>query len=292
MVMRFFLIFGLILLGVTGYFTVIQQSPAYQAAPAVAAVSLLQSEGILPSGDLRENEALEHDVFDVPTMDEAMLEAALSSGGMAGMDMSGGAAMKMDGGNASMETADGATTMKMDGDGASMETTDGATTMKMDGDGASMETTDGATAMKMDGGNAEMAMPVAEGGLRITDTGAFDREIKLSMLEWGFSQMQLDVKQGEKIRFTVRNDGKILHEFMFMTMPAMAAVNYRAKRADWNLLEHEALFEKSLLLPGGEVSFVVQVQETGNWMFMCMLPYHMEMGMMGQMATEGRAMEM
>ena len=274
MVMRFFLIFGLILLGVTGYFTVIQQSPAYQAAPAVAAVSLLQSEGILPSGDLRENEALEHDVFDVPTMDEAMLEAALSSGGMAGMDMYG------------------ATTMKTDGDGASMETADGATTMKMDGDGASMETTDGATAMKMDGGNAEMAMPVAEGGLRITDTGAFDREIKLSMLEWGFSQMQLDVKQGEKIRFTVRNDGKILHEFMFMTMPAMAAVNYRAKRADWNLLEHEALFEKSLLLPGGEVSFVVQVQETGNWMFMCMLPYHMEMGMMGQMATEGRAMEM
>jgi len=132
----------------------------------------------------------------------------------------------------------------------------------------------------------------AEGGLKITEDGAFDREIKLTMAEWKFSDMQLDVKSGEKIRFTITNGGKIPHEFMFMTMPAMAAINYRAKRADWNLLEHEALFEKSLVLPGGQFSFVAEIQENGVWMFMCMLPYHMQMGMMGQMATPGMAMEM
>ena len=129
-------------------------------------------------------------------------------------------------------------------------------------------------------------------GLIIRNDGAFDREITLSMSEWTFSDLEIDAKAGERIRFTLRNDGTILHEFMFMSMAAMQAVNYRARRADWNLLEHEALYEKSLLLPGQEITFVAQVTKPGAWMFMCMLPYHMQMGMMGQMATEGMAMEM
>ena len=58
------------------------------------------------------------------------------------------------------------------------------------------------------------------------------------------------------------------------------------------MLEHEALFEKSLVLPGGEFSFIAEINEDGAWMFMCMLPYHMQMGMMGQMATPGMAMDM
>jgi len=155
--------------------------------------------------------------------------------------------------------------------------------------------------MQMDKGAGTMAsntMPMdmgckGEGGLKFcpSDTQA-DREISLSMREWSFDKMNIEVKAGEKIRFTVRNDGKILHEFMFMTMPLMQAVDYRAKRADWSLYEHEALFEQSLLLPGQEMSFVVEVQENGSWMFMCMLPYHMQMGMMGQIATAGAAMKM
>ncbi len=160
------------------------------------------------------------------------------------------------------------------------------------------------TAMKM-GEEAAANMPMAgdgdaphgdeekvEGGLKITDEGKFDREVTLTMAEWKFSDLSLDVKKGEKIRFTITNEGKIPHEFMFMSMAAMQAVNYRAKRADWNLLEHEALFEKSLVLPGGKFSFVAEIQQDGAWMFMCMLPYHMQMGMMGQIATPGRAMDM
>ncbi|MFV2002021.1 MAG: multicopper oxidase domain-containing protein, partial [Paracoccaceae bacterium] len=84
----------------------------------------------------------------------------------------------------------------------------------------------------------------------------------------------------------------IPHEFMFMSPPLMAAVSYRTTRADWSLFEHESLFEQALVLPGGEFSFVLEVQQNGAWMFMCMLPYHMQMGMMGQMATEGMAMDM
>jgi len=149
-------------------------------------------------------------------------------------------------------------------------------------------------AMKAMGGDAaKMAGDgAAKGGLNITEDGAFDREINLSMNEWRFSKMKIEVKNGERIRFNVVNDGQIPHEFMFMTMPAMAAISYRAKRADWSLLEHEALYEKSLVLPGGKFTFVAEIAQDGAWMFMCMLPYHMQLGMMGQMATPGKARDM
>ena len=147
----------------------------------------------------------------------------------------------------------------------------------------------GAAPMDMSASNGAM---MSEGGILVAEDGAYDREITLTMAEWKFSEMSIDVKPGERIKFTVKNGGQIPHEFMFMNMPLMQAVNYRATRADWNLYEHEALFEQALVLPGGEFTFVLQVTQPGSWMFMCMLPYHMQMGMMGQMATEGMAMDM
>ena len=362
MIMRLFLGVGLVLLAVTSYFVVVVPPPNVQLVPKVSAVTVLQREGILPTGDIAENEEIEHGIFEVPPQDEVMLESATADMDMSGMDM-GGSTMTMPNGtvmndsdmpaagDTAMDMSNGEGTMTMPngtvmndsdmpaaGDTA-MDMSNGEGTMTMP-DGTVMKESDmpaaGDTAMDMSNGEGTMTMPdgtvmkdsdmpaagdtamdmnkgnetmttaddtamdgmdtaemeMAEGGLAFSDDGDFDREITLSMTEWTFSDLNLEVAKGERIRFTVRNDGQTLHEFMFMTMPAMAAVNYRAKRADWNLLEHEALFEKSLLLPGGEISFIVEVQQTGNWMFMCMLPYHMQMGMMGQMATPGSAMNM
>tara|TARA_R110000868_G_scaffold8579_8_gene44241 strand:- start:514 stop:1692 length:1179 start_codon:yes stop_codon:yes gene_type:complete len=392
MIMRLFLGVGLVLLAVTSYFVVVVPPPNVQLVPKVSAVTVLQREGILPTGDIAENEEIEHGIFEVPPQDEVMLESATADMDMSGMDM-GGSTMTMPNGtvmndsdmpaagDTAMDMSNGEGTMTMpngtvmndsdmpaagdtamdmsNGEGTmtmpdgtvmkesdmpaagdtAMDMSNGEGTMTMP-DGTVMKESDmpaaGDTAMDMSNGEGTMTMPdgtvmkdsdmpaagdtamdmnkgnetmttaddtamdgmdtaemeMAEGGLAFSDDGDFDREITLSMTEWTFSDLNLEVAKGERIRFTVRNDGQTLHEFMFMTMPAMAAVNYRAKRADWNLLEHEALFEKSLLLPGGEISFIVEVQQTGNWMFMCMLPYHMQMGMMGQMATPGSAMNM
>jgi len=284
------------------------------------------------ANDLSENEELEHDIFEVPPEDEAQLKKAMANpmGGMKmeGMEMpmgtEGKKPMKMEGedGMKMPKDTESGTTMKMAGE-AEKKTpmgTEGGTTMKMAGE-AEKKTpmgTEGGTTMKM-AGEAEKKMPMGtesktpmkmagdgdpehakeedaeskeEGGLKITQEGTFDREINLTMAEWKFSNLKIDVKKGERVRFNITNGGKIPHEFMFMTMPAMAAVNYRARRADWNLLEHEALYEQSLVLPGGKFSFVAEIKENGAWMFMCMLPYHMQMGMMGQMATPGMAMDM
>ena len=310
MIMRVYLIAGVLLLGAATYFIVIRQEPDFQSVPAMSSVARLQGEGILPTGPFAENDEIEHGVFDVPPRDEVMLEQAMSNMDMGGMDMSQpGETMTMPDGStmpmADMAPADSATMAMPDGSTtptADMAPADGgAMTMP---DGSTMPTADMAPAdsatMTMPGGStmpiADMGMAsdcTGEGGLGFCGDGAaFDREVDISMSEWTFSDLSVEVQAGERIRFNVRNDGKILHEFMFMGMAQMQAVNYRARRADWNLLEHEALFEKSLLLPGETISFVAEVQTTGAWMFMCMLPYHMQMGMMGQIATPGAAMQM
>ena len=323
MIMRLFLIIGLILLGGTGYFIVVQTPPTVQATPAVGEIVRLREEGILPEGIMFENEEIEHDIFGVPPEDEAMIEAAMANmdmdmGGMdmGGMDMGGDGDMDMAADGDMDMAADGDMDMATDGDmdmaadGDMNMAADGDMNMAADGDmnmaadsGMDMAT-DGDMNMAADGGmdmaeggafdeeEAERLMAGQMAGLIITDEGDFDREIELSMSEWTFSDLEIDAQPGERIRFTLRNDGNIVHEFMFMGMAQMQGVNYRARRADWNLLEHEALYEQSLVLPGEEITFVAEVLAPGAWMFMCMLPYHMQMGMMGQMATEGMAMEM
>ncbi len=235
-----------------------------------------------------------------------MSTTAEAADAMEGMDMSttAEAADAMEGMDMST-TAEAADAMEgMDMAGNSEAVLD----MDMDGDGVMDMSSADMNAGNMDGMDmaaadapAEMAdmqmSPSAgalmgEGGLLITDEGDFDRTIDLTMTEWGYSDMNIEVQVGERIKFVIANEGEILHEFMFMSGPLMAAANYRLTRADWSMLEHEALFEKPLMLPGGTFEIVVEITEAGSWMFMCMLPYHMQMGMMGQMSTPGMAMAM
>jgi len=254
--------------------------------------------------------------MDMSGSDTAMegMDMSGSDTAMEGMDMSGGdtamAGMDMSGSDTAMEGMDmsGSDTamagMDMSGNGEAVldmdMNGDGIMDMSsaaMSGAGTAMEGMDMSGAGNTDVAAMNMspsnAAAMGEGGLLISrEDVAFDRVIELTMTEWGYSEMQIDVKMGERIKFVVKNEGQIPHEFMFMNMPLMAAANYRGTRADWSLFEHEALFEQALVLPGGEFEFVLQVQQNGAWMFMCMLPYHMQMGMMGQMATEGAAMEM
>ncbi len=278
---RLFIIVGIVGVTLASYLATFGQGPDYQMSQATSLLEEFEAKGLIPAAnDVVENEAAEEGIFDLPPQDKIELKKAASMSGMKmpmAMDSETPMNMDSDATKKMPMAADGKTPMNMDSDATKkMPMAENSTTaMNMSSDDA----------MKMEGGKAE-------DGLKITEDGAFDREIKLTMAEWKFSNMKIDVKSGEKIRFTVINGGKIPHEFMFMTMPAMQAVTYRARRADWNLLEHKASFEKSLVLPGGEFSFVAEIQENGVWMFMCMLPYHMQMGMMGQMATPGMAMDM
>lgn len=263
---RLFLLVGVVGGLVITFLATFEVGKIAQLPPPESLLTGFRAEGIVPaSASLNMDETAEEvGVFKVPKEDEAHLKAALAAAGS--MDMSG--------------TGSGAMDMSKTGGGS----------MDMSGSNtAPMKKSDGNT-MAMAGTASGMQM--GKDGLLFKDGGDFDRQVTLTMSEWKFSDMQLNVKTGERIKFTVKNGGQIPHEFMFMSPALMNAVTYRATRADWSLFEHEALYEKALVLPGGEFTFVMEVQKPGAWMFMCMLPYHMQMGMMGQMATDGMAMNM
>jgi len=129
------------------------------------------------------------------------------------------------------------------------------------------------------GSAADIGRELAEQGLKV------DATVNIDMKEWSYSNSMIMPQPGQVIRLKVKNIGNIPHEFMIMNGAAMQAVNYRLTRPDWNLLEHEALSEVSFVLPGDGFEMVIQVHKSGTWMFMCMFPYHMQLGMMGMLMT-------
>jgi len=129
------------------------------------------------------------------------------------------------------------------------------------------------------GSAALVARELAEKGLKV------DATVTIDMKEWEFSNSMVMGQPGQVIRLKVKNTGNIPHEFMLMSGPAMSAVDYRLRRADWNLLEHEALTEVPFVMPGDSFEMVVQIHRSGAWMYMCMFPYHMQFGMMGMLMT-------
>ncbi|NOZ32819.1 MAG: multicopper oxidase domain-containing protein [Alphaproteobacteria bacterium] len=327
MVMKFFALVGLVAV-IGGLYLILPQGigpTAFQMAPARSAIPAYIEEGLFPEpASLVNNEAIGHAIFENPAEDaERIAEAqARMAETMPGMDMdNGGAEMDMDNGGAEMDMAAtgeaempadmnmGNAEPEMDNGGAGMDNGGAGMDMPATGEADTMRSAEAEMDMAATGEAempADMNMNTAEvvhdeegaeemvsGGLIIlAQNAAVDREIEIDMREWGYSLGELEVNPGERIRLTIRNAGEIPHEFMFMPMANMQAIAYRLERADWNLLEHDAPFEQSVLMPGETFQVSVQIETAGAWMFMCMFPFHMQMGMMGQMATPGMAMEM
>ena len=144
-------------------------------------------------------------------------------------------------------------------------------------------------------GGADVGITIlAEGSAaevaRVLDRLNVDRTVKVEMREWGYTPGHVMVEPGEVIRFMVSNAGALPHEFMLMDGVGMQSVDYRLGRADWNLREHEAIYEVPLVMPGRSFELVAKIHKAGMWMYMCMFPTHMEQGMMGMFMTAGVSM--
>ena len=299
MVVRFCLLAGGALIALA-WVLMVPFSPApYQASPGSEA-DAYRALGLLPKpGHFKISEEVGHEVFEIPAEDEARREMARAAGGgqaMPGMDMR---EMKQEGEHAE-QPMEG---MAMGG----MKQEDEHAEQPMEGMAMGgmkeAEGTEGAMPGMAMGGAKEgehaeqpmegTAMGEAEGGHAGQGLMVLPAKIEIEMREWGFTPNRIMVKPGEVIHFKVRNRGMMPHEFMFMPPEDMAAVNYRLERADWNLTEHEAAYERAVVLPGDSFEVVIRIQQAGTWMFMCMFPYHMRFGMMGMMMTEGApAMDM
>ncbi len=98
-----------------------------------------------------------------------------------------------------------------------------------------------------------------------------------------FNPASLSVKQGETIKFVIKNSGKIMHEFVLGTMS--------------ELKEHSVLMQKfpgmehsepymAHVAPGKTETIAWQFTKAGNFNFGCLIPGHFEAGMVGNVAVK------
>jgi len=116
------------------------------------------------------------------------------------------------------------------------------------------------------------------------DPAKVNRTIAIDMNDtMRFTPGQISVKSGETIRFFVKNSGKIPHEMVIGTMgelkehAEMMRKTPGMKHAESNQIN---------LNPGQRGGIVWQFDKAGDVDFACLIPGHMEAGMMGKIMVK------
>lgn len=116
------------------------------------------------------------------------------------------------------------------------------------------------------------------------DPGKATRTINVDMNDkMRFTPASLEIKQGETVKFVVKNSGRIMHEFVLGTMS--------------ELKEHSALMQKfpgmehaepymAHVAPGKTETVTWRFTKAGNFNFGCLIPGHFEAGMVGNVAVK------
>ena len=327
MILKLWVGFAAVIVAIAWYLTVIVPPPDYQGVTSTTLLEQYRASGVMPApGDFVLSDEIGHESFDIPDEDAIHLAAAQRNAGETTKETSGS---EMALGELSMGGTDMATDMMepltmtepsaTDSSQATIEPSvdvddhqdvEHEHTAGEQQEHADEPTVDDDQAHEgnhADGDHDEAAGGHGRGGVEVgisilaegypnevsalTHDIHIDRTATIAMHEWGYDPMSLNVGVGEVVKFVISHEGSTPHEFMLMGELGMEAVNYRLERADWNLLEHEAIFERSLVMPGEVFELVVKIHKPGMYMYMCMFPKHMQFGMMG-MVMAGEMMTM
>ena len=125
------------------------------------------------------------------------------------------------------------------------------------------------------------------------DAARASRTIEIAATDNAFSLKSLSVRDGETVRFVIRNDGFETHEFLIGTV-AEQAEHLRMMKA---LLEQQKKSGRAapmmqhdsgvMVSPGETVTFVWTFARTANLQFACDIPGHYEDGMNGPVSFGG-----
>jgi len=118
-----------------------------------------------------------------------------------------------------------------------------------------------------------------------TEFGSYNPEltpsqtIEISMSDnMRFSPAELEINQGDVVKFVVANDGELQHEFVLGTADSLS------EHADLMIkfpnMEHEEPY-MAHVDPGKEMEIIWQFTESGTFEFGCLLPGHFQAGMKG-----------
>lgn len=122
---------------------------------------------------------------------------------------------------------------------------------------------------------------------RTGDPAQIDRTIEIEGRDtMRFTPDRIVVKQGETIRFVVRNRGTQLHEAVLGTSADLQ--RHAELMRKFPAMEHDEPFMVHVA-PGGQGEIIWQFTQAGEFRFACLIPGHFEAGMTGSITVEPRA---
>lgn len=118
------------------------------------------------------------------------------------------------------------------------------------------------------------------------DAKAARRTIEIAMGDdMRFSPSHVNVREGETVRFVVRNKGKLLHEMVIGTEAELPA--HAALMAKYPNMEHDEPY-MSHVKPGARETLVWNFNRAGEFQFACLVAGHFEAGMKGTITVQAK----
>lgn len=115
------------------------------------------------------------------------------------------------------------------------------------------------------------------------DAKAAKRTIELQMLDsMRFVPEKIDVKQGETVRFVVKNDGQLMHEFVIGTRRENDA--HAEMMMKHPGMEHDEPY-MAHVAPGTTGEIVWTFNRPGEFDFACLIAGHYQAGMVGKVSV-------
>lgn len=112
------------------------------------------------------------------------------------------------------------------------------------------------------------------------DAGRVSRTIQVEMMDnMRFRPDSIDVRQGETIKFVVKNSGKIMHEMVIGTKKELD--EHAALMAKFPKMEHDEPY-MTHVAPGKGGEIVWTFNRPGDFDFACLIAGHYQSGMVGK----------
>ena len=104
-----------------------------------------------------------------------------------------------------------------------------------------------------------------------------------------FSPDRIDVKQGETIKFVLKNQGKMLHEFVIGTQKDLD--EHAALMMKFPNMEHDEPY-MAHVQPGKTGEIIWTFNRSGEFDFACLIAGHYQAGMVGKISVASGTMTM
>jgi uncharacterized cupredoxin-like copper-binding protein len=115
------------------------------------------------------------------------------------------------------------------------------------------------------------------------DARAARRTIEVTMTDaMRFTPDRIEVRQGEVVKFVVKNAGKMLHEFVIGTKEELDA--HAALMVKFPGMEHDEPY-MAHVKPGRQAELVWNFNRAGAFEFACLIAGHYQAGMVGKITV-------